>query len=158
MEHKQREFKMLRTLVIITCYLALVDSTVTGHSFVHGFQDRDKVVPYRIRSNEVYHKRRSIDIVIDEKDFGAENLKLLMNHLFRAYPTPELLSVFVATNISQFDLAEYVDPSKRPGALYPYGGLYRDKDREYIRYKFPNNQLQTIIIKSKRTARNGKPQ
>jgi hypothetical protein len=81
-----------------------------------------------------------------------------MNSLFRAYPTPQRLSVFVATDISQFDLAEYVDPSKRPGAFHPSAGLYREKDKEFLRYKFPNEKLGTMIIKEKSIIAKGKPQ
>jgi len=149
---------MVRTLITITCYLLLLDGTATGHPFGHGFQVQDKVVAYKIRSNQIKYKQRSVDILIDEKDFSVENLKLLMNSLFMTYPTPKRLSVFVATNTSQFDLAEYVDPSKRPGAFHPYGGLYRQKDKDFLRYKFPNEKLQTIIIKENTVSNKARPQ
>jgi hypothetical protein len=60
---------MVRALLAITCYLFLLDGTSTEHPFGYGFQVQDKVVPYEIRSNLLKYKKRSVDILIDEKDF-----------------------------------------------------------------------------------------
>ena len=115
-----------------------------------GPQTEDRVIPYRILSNEIKYKRRWIDILIDEKDFSINNLKLLMNDFFPKYPRPERLMVYVATNTSQLgDFAKYSDPKRRPAALHPSAGLLREKDKDFINYKFPGEKPQTLVIREK---------
>ena len=149
---------MLRILTrIILCSFLLIPAA--HHVSGCGFQSEDKVIAKRVLSNKIRYKRRWIDILIDERDFTVNNLKVLMNDYFKAYPRPERLCVSVFTDISQLgDLAEFSDPSKRPAALHPSGGLYREKEKDLIRYRFPNEKLQTIIIKEKTARNRGKPQ
>ena len=149
---------MLKSLITIFCFLFQINT------IAHQTTDRESQVEqnrmrYKILSNKIRYSRRNIDILMREEDFTVVNLKVLMANLFTAYPKPERLWVFVATDISQLgDLAEFSDPSKRPAALHPSGGLYRERETDSIRFRFPNGKLQTIIIKEKTARNRGKPQ
>ena len=138
---------MTKFFIIMSCLLFFTLDPAT-HTVSTGSQTEDKVIPYKVLSNKILYSTRSIDILIDEKDFTVDNLKILMSHFFEDYPHTKRISVFVATDSSQIgDLAEYSDPTQRPGALHPCGGLFRQNDKEFIRYRLPNERMQTIIIK-----------
>ena len=146
---------MLKNLITIFCLLFQINATA-HETRDREFQVEQNGIRYKILSNKIRYGRRNIDILMRERDFTVVNLKALMANLFTVYPKPKTLWVFVATDISQLgDLAEFSDPSKRPAALHPSGGLYRDRDKDFIRYKFPGEKLQTLVINEK-TKRTGK--
>jgi hypothetical protein len=131
-------------------------ATICALGSDHPQENEGTVVRHQVLRNRVVNGKRFIDILVDEKHFTIENLKNLMTHFWRAYLKPERMSVFVATSTSQlFDFAEYSNPERAPGALHPYGGLHREKDKDFIRYRFPGEKFQTLIVKEK-TKRTGK--
>lgn len=134
------------SLSCILFYILNVANPASGN----GLQIENQVIPHRIVSDRMVFGTRTINIILDEKDFSVDKLKFLMKHFFKNYPTPERFMVFVATHNSQSgDFAVYSDPSKRPGALHPYGAIFREKDKEFIRYRLPKEKLQTIVMKDK---------
>lgn len=139
---------MSKSLMIIMLCLSVIVLDAVSPTLISSHQIENKIVPYKVVSNKILFSNRSIDILIDEKDFTVDNLKILMDHFFKDYPHTKRLFVFVATDSSQIgDLAEYSNPSERPGALHPCGGLFRQNDKEFIRYRLPNGKLETIVIK-----------
>jgi hypothetical protein len=138
------------------CLAVAVLATTAAFALDDLQENQGKIVPYRVLRNRIQNGERHIDILLDEKDFTVDNLKSLMTHFWPAYREPERLWVFVATSTSQvYDFAEYSNPERAPGALHPYGGLHRERDKDFIRYRFPGEKFQTLVIKEK-TKRTGK--
>jgi hypothetical protein len=134
----------------ILCASLLVTSLIYPGGLC-GTQAEDRAVPYRILRNEIMFKQRWIDILVDENDFSLDNLNVLMNDFFQKYPNPERLMVYVATDISQLgDFAKFTDPKTRPAALRASAGLHREKNRDFITYRFPGEKLRTLVIKETR--------
>lgn len=120
-----------------------------------GLQVDDKPVCYYVVSNEIkaYGREndifiREISVLMDEADFTEDNLKALMRHFFDKYSEPHWMRVHVATHTSQmYDLYVSEGKGKRPSELHPYGGLHRKDGNEIIRYKLPDSDLKTIVMK-----------
>jgi hypothetical protein len=74
-------------------------------------------------------------------------LKALAKHFSEQYPEPETLSVFVATDTSQFASYASEGTGKRPDEMHPSGGYTRRKGNEFIRIQLPDEKMKTIVLK-----------
>jgi len=120
-------------------------------------QDTNKPVCYFVVSNEVKGNDsgtrasiREIRILINEVDFSEDILKALAKHFLEKYIEPDRIRVYVDTHISQM-FSSYLSEGKgrKTSELHPYGGIYRKDGNEYIRFKLPDTDLKSIVLKGR---------
>lgn len=120
---------------------------------------------YVITSNDVVgrgRKRRgsyrTVGVLLEEKAFSEENLKVLFNLLTRRFVQPNDMNVWVSTNLEQIPTPEESEAGARSEApdsptldRYPTALFIRKHGNELFRYtpNPPSTEVKTVILKGR---------
>jgi hypothetical protein len=134
------------------------ERTAPSFRYVIVFNDVVDAV-HEVDPNRTGPKQRFVDVLIDKEAFTEENLKLLYQSLSNRFPDPQLLSVSVATSLSDIETPEEHEgphssepegpaPRQREGSPSstrqtpsaignPHAIFIRTAVTEFIRYWYP---------------------
>ena len=116
--------------------------------------------------NDLYSSKiRHIDIFLDSKAVNEANLRKLFEHLSKANPEPDHLTVSVFSDWAQLDPAAPNCPGSgasnmpEPPDKYDYlqATYWRRGERQYFRYspktKVPESEFKTVVISPKESVK-----
>ena len=116
-------------------------------------------VSYTVISNKVVKNRaidyvsRDIYLMLDPGDFTEGRLRKLLDYLFKKYPRPHRMSVYLHSHPIQLrdsGMLEQIKPNDE-ARKYPYGRLSRIGGKEEISYTLPSrSDFITIIVKERK--------
>jgi len=98
---------------------------------------------------------RMLEVLLDEKAFSPETLKILFSLLSKRFPKPVSLNVFVATSLEQLDTPEEMEEGKISESgdssiqTHPFALYLRDSDGESFRYSINprTNETREVVIR-----------
>lgn len=99
---------------------------------------------------------RTVEVLLDETVFSEKTLRKLFDLISRRYPKPQLLRVWVYTNLNQLATPEEEDRGKRSETpddpdddKYHWAIFIREDGNELFRYNPdpPSTDLRTVILK-----------